>query len=113
MVASSGPNAAKPTPLDSYQASHPVARAFLTAPKPKPISSATLPFYGVNAFKFTNAGNSVVYGGYEIVPVAGSHFLSDDEAAKTAPNYLGDKIRERVGRAPADASDCGRGRQSC
>jgi catalase len=54
-VAQSGPNAAKPTPLEQFLGTHPAAAKFLTTPYPPPVSFATLAFYGVNAFKFTNA----------------------------------------------------------
>ncbi|KAF1020098.1 MAG: Catalase-related peroxidase [Pseudomonas sp.] len=46
-LGTSGPDAPKPTPLDGYLATHPAAKAFLTAPKPAPESFATLPYYGV------------------------------------------------------------------
>ncbi|MBB4396307.1 hypothetical protein GGD62_005431 [Bradyrhizobium sp. ERR14] len=58
-LGSSGPKASKPTPLDNYLATHPIAKAFLTAPKPAPVSYATLPYYGVNTFKFTNGDGQV------------------------------------------------------
>ena len=96
----SGPGAPKPTPLDTYLTSHPIAKAFLTAPKPAPISYATLPYYGVNTFKFTNAAKVVTYGRYQFLPVSGDHYLSDAEAAKQAPDYLGKEIAERVKHGP-------------
>ncbi|GLQ88246.1 catalase family peroxidase [Dyella flagellata] len=96
----SGPNAPKPTPLDTYLGSHPAAKAFLTAPKPAPISYGTLPFYGVNTFKFTNAAGVVTYGRYQFLPVAGDHYLSKADTAKQAPDYLGKEIGERVKHGP-------------
>jgi catalase len=96
----SGPSAPKPTPLDTYLASHPVAKAFLTTPKPAPVSYATLPYYGVNTFKFTSAANAITYGRYQFLPVSGDHYLSDAEAAKQGPDYLGKEIVERVKHGP-------------
>ena len=71
-LGSSGPNAPKPTPLDTYLGSHPRAKAFLTAPKPNPESFATLPYFGVNTFKFTNAAGKATFGRYQLQPVAGA-----------------------------------------
>jgi len=113
-LSQSGPTAPKPTLLDGYLANHPAAKAFLTAPKPAPVSYGTLPFFGVNTFKFTNAANAVTYGRYQFLPVAGEHYLSDAATAKQAPAYLGTEIGERIKHGPvkfklvlqvADASD--------
>lgn len=95
-LGTSGPDAAKPTPLDSYLGTHPVAKAFLTAPKPAPQSYGTLPYYGVNTFRFINAAGKVTFGRYQFLPVSGSHFLSAAQTAKAKPDYLGDEIQQRV-----------------
>jgi catalase len=99
-IGSSGASASKPTPLDVYLTSHPTAKAFLTAPKPAPISYGTLPYYGVNTFKFINAAGDSTYGRYQFLPLAGNHFLSDAQAAKEAPDYLSKEITGRVKKGP-------------
>ncbi|GGC68520.1 catalase family peroxidase [Undibacterium terreum] len=99
-LAASGPDAAKPTQLDNYLGSHPIAKTFLTSPKPAPVSFGTLPYFGVNTFKFINAQNKVTYGRYRIIPVADAAYLSDEQTAKAAPGYLADEIRERVKKGP-------------
>ncbi|WP_076859991.1 catalase family peroxidase [Bradyrhizobium mercantei] len=101
-LGSSGANAAKPTPLDKYLATHPVAKAFLTAPKPAPESYGTLPYFGVNTFKFVNGAGKATYGRYQFQPVAGAHFLSNEEAAKKAADYLSTEIRARVAQGPVN-----------
>jgi len=95
-VANSGPAAAKPTPVEQFLGSHPAALKFVTTPRPPPVSFATLAFYGVNAFKFTNAQGVSRYARYQIVPVAGEHALSEADAAKAAPNYLMDELPQRI-----------------
>ncbi|CAD6560052.1 catalase family peroxidase [Paraburkholderia sabiae] len=100
-LGTSGPDASKPTPLDAYLGSHPVAKAFLTAPKPFPVSYASLPYFGVNTFRFLDANGVVTYGRYQILPVGGEHYLPDAKASKAAPDYLQSEIRQRVGHAPA------------
>lgn len=99
-LGASGPDAAKPTQLDAFLASHPIAKTFLTTPKPPPVSYATLPYYGVNSFKFTNAKGAVTFGRYQFQPVAGAQSLPADQVAKADPDYLSKEIRERVAHGP-------------
>ena len=100
-LAASGPTAAKPTALDGYLATHPAAKTFLTSVKPAPRSYATLPYFGVNTFKFTNAHGKVTYGRYQIVPVAPAQYLTDAQARGQAHDYLQREINDRVGKKPA------------
>lgn len=95
-VAASGPTAAKPTPVEQFLGSHPVAAKWVSTPRPAPVSFGTLAFYGVNAFKFTNAKGLSHYARYQILPVAGEQALSDADAAKAAPNYLMDELPQRI-----------------
>jgi catalase len=97
-LGSSGPNAAHPTPFEVFLGSHPAAKKFAETPLPPPVSFATVSFFGVNTFKFTNAQGTVKFGRYQIRPAAGEQVLSTDQAAKADPNYLAKEIRERVGR---------------
>ena len=53
-MASSGPRVTKPTPLDSFLTAHPAAKTFLESQIPPPASYATVSYFGVNAFKFSN-----------------------------------------------------------
>ena len=99
-LGASGAGATKPTPLDNYLAGHPIAKAFLTAPKPAPVSYGTLPYYGVNTFKFINLAGQVTLGRYQFQPMAGAHYLSDDEASKKAADYLSAEIRSRISQQP-------------
>lgn len=95
-VAASGADAAKPTPVEQFLGSHPAALKFVTTPKLPPVSFATQAFYGVNAFKFTNAKGEVNFGRYRIEPLVGQQFLSQDMAATAAPNYLMDELPARL-----------------
>lgn len=99
-IAASGPDAPKPTALDKFLNSHPTAKAFVEAPKPPPVSYATLPYFGINAFKFTNADGKITFGRYQLQPVAGEKFLSKEQASKMGPDYLIGEIGERVRRGP-------------
>jgi len=99
-LGASGPNAPKPTAIEKFLSSHPTAKAFVEAPKPAPVSYGTLAYFGVNTFKFTNAGGGVTFGRYQILPVAGEKFLAKEQASKMGPDYLVDEIGERVRRGP-------------
>jgi catalase len=99
-VATSGPSAAKPTPIEKFLGSHPAALKFVTTPRPAPESFGTLAFYGVNAFKFTNAKGESRWTRYQILPVAGERALTDAAAAAAAPDYLMDELPARIAKAP-------------
>jgi catalase len=100
-VAASGPEASKPSPVEQFLGSHPAALAFVQMPKPAPVSFATQSYFGVNAFKFTNAQGETQYGRYRITPLNGAAFLTKDQTSKAAPNYLVDELAQRLSKAPA------------
>jgi len=99
-VAASGPDAPQPTPVQQFLATHPAALTFVTTAKPAPVSFATLPFFGVNAFQFTNAKGKKQYARYRIEPLAGDQALSDAQAAQAGPDYLMQELPLRIAKSP-------------
>jgi catalase len=99
-ISASGPEAPKPTAFDNFLSAHPAAKAFVEAPKPPPVSYATLPYFGLNTFKFTNAKGVVTLGRYQLRPVSGEKFLPKEQVSTKGPNYLTDEIRQRVRSGP-------------
>lgn len=99
-IGQSGPGVAKPTPVEKFMSTHPIALKWATTPRPAPVSFGTLAFYGVNAFKFTNAKGQTRFARYQILPVAGEAALTADETAKASPNYLMDELPARIAKAP-------------
>jgi catalase len=99
-AAQSGPDVPKPTPIEKFLSTHPAALKFVSTPRPPPVSFATLAFYGVNAFKFTNAKGTSHYARYQIIPVAGEHALTDAEVKSADPNYLMDELPKRIAQGP-------------
>jgi catalase len=97
-IHASGPDAPKPTALDSFLGSHPRALAFVQAPKPVPTSFAKESFFSVSAYKFTNGQGVSNFGRYRIVPEEASEYLSPAEAAKRGPDFLFDEIKDRIAR---------------
>ena len=99
-IAASGPDVAKPTPLDRFLAIHPIAQAFLTSPKPAPESYATLSYFGVNSFRFVDWQGRGTHLRYRFVPQAGEQFLDGDALKSKGPNYLSEEIASRLAAAP-------------
>ena len=99
-VAESGPTAAKPTPIEKFLGTHPAALKFVTTPRPAPDSFGTLAYYGVNAFKFTNAKGESRFARYQILPVTGERALDAEASAKAGPNYLMDELPKRIASGP-------------
>jgi catalase len=99
-VSKSGPGVPKPTPVEQFLGTHPAALKFVSTPKPPPESFGTLAFFGVNAFKFTNAKGVSHFARYQILPVAGEHALTAAQSAKADPNYLFDELPKRIAAGP-------------
>ncbi len=99
-VAATKPDSPKPTPVEQFLATHPAAKKFVSTPKPAPVSFATLAFFGVNAFQFTNAKGESQYARYRITPVAGMQALTDAQVKTAAPNYLMDELPQRLAKGP-------------
>ncbi len=98
-VGASGPDAPKPTAIEKFLEAHPAAKNFVESPKPQPVSYATLPYFGINSFQFTNAKGATIFGRYQLRPVAGDHFLTQEQLATMGPDYLSSEIHERVRRS--------------
>jgi catalase len=98
-IAGSGPDAAKPTALDKFLQSHPIAKTFLTTQK-TPASFGTIAYFGVNSFELTNHAGVRHFVRYQFLPAAGEHLSTADQLAKAGPSYLMDEIRSRVAKGP-------------
>jgi catalase len=97
-AAASPPDAAKPTKIEQFAASHPsVSAAFATATTPD--SFADEEYYGINAFVFINKAGERQAVRYRMVPERTVH-LDADDAAKRPPDFLMDELPERLKRGP-------------
>ena len=99
-IAASDPSKPHPNPVEAFVSTHPAALAFVQAPKPIPTSFAKEKFFGINAFKFTNAEGATRYGRYRIVPEMGTEYLDTEAAAAKTPNFLFDDLSERIAQGP-------------
>jgi catalase len=100
-IHASGPDAPKPTPIESFLSSRPAALAFVQAPKPIPTSFAKESYYSVSAYKFINSAGASKFGRYRVVPQDGNEYLESSAAAKRSANFLFDEIKDRVARGTA------------
>jgi catalase len=87
-------------PLDQFLATHPAAKSFLTTHKPSPTSWATTPYFGVNAFKFTNSRGQSRYIRYRFVPLAGESYISKEQEKSLSPNFLSEELATRLKKGP-------------
>ncbi|GJD34829.1 catalase [Methylobacterium aerolatum] len=99
-VSESGPDAAKPTPLERFVATHPAAATAGGTAK-TPTSLARQTYNGVNAFILVDKDGKRQPFRFKFVPVDGEELLPEAEAAKRDANYLMDEIGPRVAKAPA------------
>ena len=100
-AAASGPNAPVPPPIVAFLSTHPAAKAFVEALKPLPVSFARQAYFAVNAFKFTNQAGVSQFGRFRIRPVAGTEYLSEDQAAKKTTDFLDVEMSARLAKGPA------------
>ncbi len=63
-------------------------------------SYATAAYFGVNAFKYTNAKSKSAYVRYRFVPEAGEHYLTAEELKSKGPAYLQEEIAARIAKGP-------------
>ncbi len=97
-IAHSGEGASRPTALDSFFSTHPIAKTFLTTQK-LPASYATINYFGVNAFKFTNRNGVSHFIRYQFIPEE-EKLLTAAEYEKEDANYLINEIQKRVATKP-------------
>jgi hypothetical protein len=101
-VAGSKSGVPSPTPIEAFQETYPATKTFLTTRDPPPVSYATTSYFSVKQLQVCQRKGAVTIGRYQLLPDAGQHFLSKDESAKAATDYLEDEIRQPL---PVERSD--------
>jgi catalase len=99
-ILATDPSKPHPWPVEQFLGAHPRALKFVQDPSPAPVSFATMPFYSNNAFVFVNKKGVKQAFRYQILPVEGSHFLSDADAKTKSADYLSDDLRARLPKQP-------------
>jgi catalase len=98
-VAASGPDAAKPTPVERFIAAHPTVPGAL-GNLATPVSYARETYNGVNAFVFVDAAGQRHPFRFRLSPVAGEAHMSAAEAARQPPDFLADGLRAELAKGP-------------
>lgn len=68
--------------------------------RPVPASYATVNYWGVHAFTFTNAEGKTQVIKYKALPVGGEAGLTDDEAKGKDPDFYRPEFKDRVAKGP-------------
>jgi catalase len=97
-VVATDPSKPHPWPVEAFLGAHPAALKFVqeVGSHPAPTSFATEAFFGNNAFVFVNKTGAKQAGRYQILPVAGQHYLSDTDTKAASADLLVDEIRKRL-----------------
>jgi catalase len=99
-IGASGKDVPHPNPLEQFLMTHPVAKTFLTTQAPPPVSWASISYFGVNSFKFTNAEGRSRFIRYQFIPLAGEAYLNAQQIAEASPDYLSTELHARLAHGP-------------
>ncbi|MFT3732067.1 MAG: catalase family peroxidase [Hyphomicrobium sp.] len=69
--------------------------------RPVPASFATVDYWGVHAFTFTNAEGKKQIIKYKALPLAGEAAISDEDAKNKDPDFYRPELKERLAKGPA------------
>ena len=67
-----------------------------------PASYGAINYWGVHAFKLTNAKGSSRFARWVFEPSSGQEFIADDKLASTPTVFLADELRTRVAQKPVE-----------
>jgi catalase len=100
------PHTKKPDPakVAAFNEAHPEvkAQAQWFARNGVPGSYAAVNYWGVHAFKFSDASGRVQYARWVFEPVGGQQLLDDDKLAALPDDFLADELRRRIDARPAE-----------
>jgi len=99
-ILATDPRKPHPWPVEVFLSTRPRALKFVQDPKPMPISFATEAFFGNNAFFFINQKGLRQAGRYQILPVAGQHYVSDAEGKSQTPDFLIEELKIHLSEEP-------------
>lgn len=88
--------------IDAFFAAHPEATRQKTwlMSHPIPASYATVGYWGVHGFTFTNGEGKQTLAKYKLVPEAGDAGLTPDEAKAKGPDFYAAEFKERIAKGP-------------
>jgi catalase len=100
------PQTKKPDPakLKAFGEAYPEtkAQADWIASHGVPASYAAVNYWGVHAFRFTDAKGQARYARWVFEPVGGQELLDEDKLKSMPDEFLADEVRQRVAARPAE-----------
>jgi catalase len=100
------PETKKPDPakIAAFNSAHPEgkAQAQWFATRGVPASYAAVNYWGVHAFRFSNAKGQTQYAKWVFEPVGGQELLDDERLAPLPNDFLADELRRRLAAKPAE-----------
>lgn len=99
------PATKKPDPakVAAFNAAHPEMKAQAEwFAKGVPASYAAVNYWGVHAFRFTNAGGDKQYVRWVFEPAGGQELLDDEKLKALPDSFLADELRRRVAARPVE-----------
>ena len=103
-IVATDPTKPHPWPVELFLSTRPRALKFVQDPKPTPVSFATEAFFGTNAWVFINQQGVKQAGRYQILPVAGQHYLSDADGKSKTPNFLIEELKTHLAAGTGEIS---------
>ena len=96
--------AGTPEKLKAFQEKHPESKPFLEyfSHNNPPVSYASAAYFGLHAFKFTNAANKDQFVRWHFEPSGGVHRMTDAALAKADGNYLESEFKEHMQKGAAE-----------
>ncbi|KAF2022187.1 catalase domain-containing protein [Aaosphaeria arxii CBS 175.79] len=91
-----------PEATGKFLSEHPETKRFVEDPKPFPVSLATQTYWAINAIGFVSPSGKTTYGRYRLIPVSGTHVLSEADVGTKDDNYLFSEINSRVTSEPVE-----------
>ena len=100
------PETKKPDPakVAAFNNAHPEIKAQTEwfAKHGVPASYAAVNYWGVHAFKFSNAKGQAQYARWVFEPAGGQEVLDDEKLKQLPDHFLADELRRRVAAKPAE-----------
>ena len=99
-IVATDPSKPHPWPIEAFIGARPLAAKFAQETQVTPASFGTTAFFSNDAFVFVNKDGKRQAGRYKLLPAAGLHMLSKEEAATKSANFLSDELKTRLKSGP-------------